>query len=61
MLKRRFRWPADGSRLTDKEWRSMLDNAKPYGSAPVERPSWQAPFLLGARIADTPVPDATVR
>ena len=54
-----FRWPADGSRLTDKEWRSMLDDAD--GSGPVERPSWQAPFLLGARIAVEPVPQAKAR
>ena len=56
-----FRWPADGSRLTDKEWRSMLDDGTRDGSGPVERPSWQAPFLLGARIADEPVPQAEPR
>jgi hypothetical protein len=56
-----FRWPAESPRLTDKEWRSMLDNARPYGSGPVGRPSWQAPFLLGATIADEPVPEATAR
>ncbi len=57
-----FRWPADNPRLTDTEWRSMLDDAEnAQATSPVARPSWQAPFLLGAKIADEPVPRAAPR
>lgn len=54
-----FRWPTTATRLTDEEWKSMLSDAQQGGAPfPVPRPSWQAPFLLGATIADQPVPAA---
>ena len=55
-----FRWPTSEQRLTDEAWRAMLESAS-QGDAgqPVDRPSWQAPFLVGAKIAKVPVPDAT--
>jgi hypothetical protein len=57
-----FRWPAGSPRLTDSEWRSMLDaTVGETPVAPIARPSWQAPFLLGAPIASIPVPNAAPR
>ncbi|MBI5087320.1 MAG: DUF3160 domain-containing protein [Actinobacteria bacterium] len=48
-----FRRPTTELRLTDEEWKSMIDQ----WPIPVERPSWQAPFLVGAQTADVPVPN----
>ncbi|MDO8363041.1 MAG: DUF3160 domain-containing protein [Actinomycetota bacterium] len=47
-----FRRPSTELRLTDEEWRALLSQS----AAPVERPSWQNVFLVGAPIADEPVP-----
>ncbi|MGB8860062.1 MAG: DUF3160 domain-containing protein [Ilumatobacteraceae bacterium] len=47
-----FRRPTTELRLTDEEWRSLLLQPSP----PVERPSWQSLFLLGAPLSASPVP-----
>ena len=47
-----FRRPTTELRLTDEEWKSMLDQTP----VPVDRPSWQAPFLVGAATSDEAVP-----
>ncbi len=49
--------PAEDGRLTDEEWRDMLDG----GTAP-DRPSWQAAFLPGNGAGDVvlPAPQGTL-
>ena len=57
-----FRRPSSELRLTDEEWRSMLaSSARAGGSMPVQRPSWEAPFLVGTKVAGEPVPSAGTR
>lgn len=46
-----FRRPTTELRLTDEEWKAMLMQAP----MPIERPSWEAPFLVGATTAPGPV------
>ena len=55
-----FRWPTNAPRLTDEEWRSMLEG-ETGRAMPVARPSWEAPFLVGTQVADEPVPTAKAR
>ena len=47
-----FRRATTELRLTDEEWRSMLGE----DPIPVSRPSWQAPFLVGATTSPDAVP-----
>lgn len=47
-----FRRPTAELRLTDEEWRAMLQQS----TSPVERPAWQVPFLVGATTSSDPVP-----
>lgn len=47
-----FRRSTTELRLTDEEWRSMLVQSP----VPVDRPSWEAPFLVGVTTSDEPVP-----
>ncbi len=51
-----FRRPTTELRLTDEEWRAMLVKEP----MPVDRPSWQAPFLVGATTSPDPIPTQTV-